>query len=84
MYFSSYLTKGLSTFADELVDTNLVIWSDNKGAEGSLRHGRIAPSLAHVQLRGLIRCRPLQELRSQLPPSLHVEESHPTSPQHVC
>ena len=42
------IALGISTFADEIRGRSLIVWSDNKGAEGATKKGRTRLSLVIV------------------------------------
>jgi len=78
------LVAGLSTFAGEIAGRNLVVWSDNTGAEAATRKGPCAP-LAFVRVSHdyVAPTRRDEELRPELPDSRDLEEIGAAGHQHL-
>ena len=72
---SSRLVAGLSSFAGEIAGRNLVVWSDNTGAEAATRKGQCAlPAIVRVLHVHAPFDRRDQELRPELFNSCNLEE----------
>ena len=70
------IALGISTFAEEIRGRNVVVWSDNKGAEGAATKGmfRLRLAAAFVFACAVFsRCRRGEEIRSEFLGSLHLE-----------
>ena len=78
------LVAGLSTFAGEIAGRNLVVWSDNTGAEAATRKGPCAPlAFVRVSHDNVAPTRRDEELRPELPDPRDLEETGGAGHQHL-